>query len=195
LCNVKIEKAQLEQQATTLNSQVNQLQQDKKALELKVQTNVQDIEALKKEIERLRKLLNKEAIETGDIPRQWQNIINSYNQSPDAILNIHGVHKQGEVVEDEDKGAERRNNSSKPVVLTSNVSPDGFYIVLVGNDYLLFPKQHAIAASQKFTVSALFDGYRSGNTSKFTLISPAQVTPVGSSGMWQLKHKGKLEYN
>ncbi|NCS52696.1 MAG: hypothetical protein GPJ23_10165 [Microcystis aeruginosa G13-05] len=195
LCNVKIEKAQLEQQATTLNSQVNQLQQDKKALELKVQTNVQDIEALKKEIEQLRKLLNKEAIETGDIPRQWQNIINSYNQSPDAILNIHGVHKQGEVVEDEDKGAERRNNSSKPVVLTSNVSPDGFYIVLVGNDYLLFPKQHAIAASQKFTVSALFDGYRSGNTSKFTLISPAQVTPVGSSGMWQLKHKGKLEYN
>ena len=195
LYNVNIEKVQLEQQATTLNSRVHQLQQDKKDLELKVQTNVQDIEALKKEIKRLRKLLNKEAIETGDIPRQWQNIINSYNQSPDAILNIHGVHKQGEVVEDEDKGAERRNNSSKPVVLTSNVSPDGFYIVLVGNDYLLFPKQHAIAASQKFTVSALFDGYRSGNTSKFTLISPAQVTPVGSSGMWQLKHKGKLEYN
>ncbi len=194
-CNVNIEKAQLEQQATTLNSQVNQLQQDKKDLELKVQTNVQDIGELKKEIERLIKLLKKEAIETVDIPGQWQNIINSYNQSPDAILNIHGVHKQGEVVEDEDKGAERRTNSSKPVVLTSNVSPDGFYIVLVGNDYLLFPKQHAIAASQKFTVSALFDGYKSGNTSKFTLISPAQVTPVGSSGMWQLKHKGKLEYN
>ncbi|BCU12573.1 hypothetical protein [Microcystis aeruginosa] len=134
-------------------------------------------------------------IETVDIPWQWQNIINSYNQSPDAILNIHGVQRQGEVVEDEDKGAERRNNSSKPVVLTSNVSPDGFYIVLVGNDYLLFPKQHAIAASQKFTVSALFDGYKSGNTSKFTLISPAQVTRVSDSGMWQLKHKGKLEYN
>ncbi len=195
LQTVNNEKVQLEQQATTLNSQVNQLQQDKKDLELKVQTNVQDIGELKKEIERLIKLLKKEAIETVDIPGQWQNIINSYNQSPDAILNIHGVHKQGEVVEDEDKGAERRTNSSKPVVLTSNVSPDGFYIVLVGNDYLLFPKQHAIAASQKFTVSALFDGYKSGNTSKFTLISPAQVTPVGSSGMWQLKHKGKLEYN
>ncbi|TRU20391.1 MAG: hypothetical protein EWV80_17890 [Microcystis aeruginosa Ma_QC_B_20070730_S2] len=195
LQTVNSENVRLEEQATTLNSQVHQLQQDNEILELKVKINVQDIEELKKEIDRLRKLLNKEAIETVDIPLQWQNIINSYNQSPDAILNIHGVHKQGEVVEDEDKGAERRNNSSKPVVLTSNVSPDGFYIVLVGNDYLLFPKQHAIAASQKFTVSALFDGYRSGNTSKFTLISPAQVTPVGSSGMWQLKHKGKLEYN
>ncbi|MDB9429751.1 hypothetical protein PN482_12815 [Microcystis aeruginosa CS-555/01A07] len=195
LYNVNIEKVQLEQQATTLNSEVSRLQQDKEDLELTVNRNVQEIGELKKQIERLRKLLNKEAIETVDIPWQWQNIINSYNQSPDAILNIHVVHKQGEVVEDEDKGAERRNNSSKPVVLTSNVSPDGFYIVSVGNDYLLFPKQHAIAASQKFTVSALFDGYRSGNTSKFTLISPAQVTPVGSGGMWQLKHKGKLEYN
>ena len=195
LQTVNNEKVQLEQQATTLNSQVNQLQQDKEDLALKANENVEEIQKLKTEIDRLRKLLNKEAIETVDIPWQWQNIINSYNQSPDAILNIHGVHKQGEVVEDEDKGAERRNNSSKPVVLTSNMSPDGFYIVSVVNDYLLFPKQHAIAASQKFTVSALFDGYKSGNTSKFTLISPAQVTPVGSSGMWQLKHKGKLEYN
>lgn len=195
LCNVNIEKAQLEQQATTLNSQVNQLQQDKKDLELKVEKNVQEIEDLKTEINRLIKLLNKEAIETVDIPWQWQDIINSYNKSPDAIFNIHEVHKQGEVVEDEDKGAERRNNSSKPVVLTSNVSPDGFYIVSVGNDCLLFPKQHAIAPSQKFTASALFDGYKSGNTSKFTLISPAQVTLVSGSGMWQLKHKGRLEYN
>ncbi|TRU31709.1 MAG: hypothetical protein EWV50_04305 [Microcystis aeruginosa Ma_MB_F_20061100_S20] len=195
LQTVNSEKVRLEEQSTNLHNQVHQLQQDKEDLELEVKRNVQDIGELKKQIERLRKLLNKEAIETVDIPWQWQNIINSYNQSPDAILNIHVVHKQGEVVEDEDKGAERRNNSSKPVVLTSNVSPDGFYIVSVGNDYLLFPKQHAIAASQKFTVSALFDGYKSGNTSKFTLISPAQVTPVGSSGMWQLKHKGRLEYN
>jgi hypothetical protein len=195
LQTVNSEKVRLEEQTTTLNSQVHQLQQDNKNLELKVKINVRDIEELKKEIERLRKLLTKEAIETVDIPWQWQNIINSYNQSPDAILNIHGVHKQGEVVEDEDKGAERRNNSSKPVVLTSNVSPDGFYIVLVGNDCLLFPKQHAIAPSQKFTASALFDGYKSGNTNKFTLISPAQVTSVSGSGMWQLKHKGRLEYN
>jgi hypothetical protein len=195
LGNVKIEKAQLEQQATTLNSQVNQLQQDKKDLELTANENVQEIKKLKKEIDRLTKLVKKEAIETGDIPGDWQSIITHYNQSPDAIFNVHGVQKQGEVVEDEEKGGERRNNSSKPVVLTSNVSPDGFYIVLVGNDYLLFPKQHAIAASQKFTVSALFDGYRSGNTSKFTLISPAQVTPDGGSGRWQLKYKGKLEYN
>lgn len=192
---VNNEKVQLEEKATTLNSQVNQLQQDKENLALKANENVEEIQKLKTEIYRLIKLLKKEAIETVDIPWQWQNIINSYNQSPDAILNIHGVQRQGEVVEDEDKGAERRNNSSKPVVLTSNVSPDGFYIVLVGNDYLLFPKQHAIAASQKFTVSALFDGYKSGNTSKFTLISPAQVTRVSDSGMWQLKHKGKLEYN
>ncbi|RPH89559.1 MAG: hypothetical protein EHM73_08410 [Chroococcales cyanobacterium metabat2.561] len=195
LGNVKIEKAQLEQQATTLNSQVNQLQQDKKDLELTANENVQEIKKLKKEIDRLTKLVKKEAIETGDIPGDWQSIITHYNQSPDAIFNVHGVQKQGEEVEDEEKGGERRNNSSKPVVLTSNVSPDGFYIVLVGNDYLLFPKQHAIAASQKFTVSALFDGYRSGNTSKFTLISPAQVTPDGGSGRWQLKYKGKLEYN
>lgn len=83
----------------------------------------------------------------------------------------------------------------KPVVLTSNMSPDGFYVISVGKDYLLFPKQHAIPLSQKFTASALFDGYRSGNTSKFTLISPAQVTLVSGSGMWQLKHKGRLEYN
>jgi hypothetical protein len=75
------------------------------------------------------------------------------------------------------------------------MSPDGFYIVSVGNDYLLFPKQHAIAASQDLTASALFDGYRSGNISKFTLISPAQVTPDGGSGRWQLKYKGRLEYN
>jgi len=195
LCNVNIEKAQLEQQATTLNSRVNQLQQDKKDLELKVQTNAQDIEALKREIEQLRKLLNKEAIETVDIPWQWQSIINYYNQSPDAIFNVNGVQRQGEVVEKEDTGMKRWDNSREPVILTPNQSPDGFYVISVGNDYLLFPKQHAIAESQEFTASALFDGYRSGNTSKFTLISPAQVTPVGSSRMWQLKHKGRLEYN
>ena len=195
LCNVNIEKAQLEQQATTLNSQVNQLQQDKKDLELKVQTNVQDIEALKKEIERLRKLLNKEAIETVDIPLQWRSIINYYNQSPDAIFNVNGVQRQGEVVEKEDTGMKRWDNSREPVILTPNQSPDGFYVISVGNDYLLFPKQHAIAESQEFTASALFDGYKGGDTRKFTLISPAQVTPVGGRGMWQLKYKGRLEYN
>ena len=190
---VNNEKSKLEEQSTDLHNQVNQLQQDKENLELKVKKNVQEIEELKKEIERLIKLLNKEAIEIVDIPSHWQSIITRYNQSPDAILNIHGVHKQGEVVEDE--GTERRKNSHEPVILTPNQSPDGFYVISVGSDYLLFPKQHAIAPSQKFTASALFDGYKSGNTSKFTLISPAQVTPVGSSGMWQLKHKGKLEYN
>jgi hypothetical protein len=195
LQTVNNEKVQLEQQATTLNSQVNQLQQDKEDLELKVKRNVQDIGELKKEIERLRKLLNKEAIETVDIPRQWQSIINYYNQSPDAIFNVNGVQRQGEVVEKEDTGMKRWDNSREPVILTPNQSPDGFYVISVGNDYLLFPKQHAIAESQEFTASALFDGYKSGNTSKFTLISPAQVTPVGSGGMWQLKHKGKLEYN
>ncbi|NCS11276.1 MAG: hypothetical protein GPJ08_09040 [Microcystis aeruginosa G13-09] len=195
LYNVNIEKVQLEQQATTLNSRVHQLQQDKKDLESTANENVEEIQKLKTEIERLRKLVNKEAIETEYIPQQWQKIINSYNKSPDAIFSVDGVQKQGEVVEDEEKGGERRNNSSKPVVLTSNMSPDGFYIVSVGNDYLLFPKRHAIAPSQKFTASALFDGYRSGNISKFTLISPAQVTPDGGSGRWQLKYKGKLEYN
>ncbi|TRU44471.1 MAG: hypothetical protein EWV91_16525 [Microcystis aeruginosa Ma_QC_Ca_00000000_S207] len=195
LYNVNIEKVQLEQQATTLNSRVHQLQQDKKDLELTANENVQEIKKLKKEIDRLTKLVKKEAIETGDIPGDWQSIITHYNQSPDAIFNVHGVQKQGEVVEDEEKGGERRNNSSKPVVLTSNMSPDGFYIVSVGNDYLLFPKRHAIAPSQKFTASALFDGYISRNTSKFTLISPAQVTPIGGGGMWQLKYKGRLEYN
>ncbi len=193
LDTVKIEKSKLEEQSTDLHNQVNQLQQDKENLELKVKKNVQEIEELKKEIERLIKLLKKEAIETVDIPGQWQNIINSYNQSPDAIFNTHEVHKQGEVVEDE--GTERRKNSHEPVILTPNQSPDGFYVISVGSDYLLFPKQHAIAPSQKFTASALFDGYKSGNTSKFTLISPAQVTPVSGSGMWQLKHKGRLEYN
>jgi len=195
LYNVNIEKVQLEQQATTLNSRVHQLQQDKKDLESTANENVEEIQKLKTEIERLRKLVNKKAIETEYIPQQWQKIINSYNKSPDAIFSVDGVQKQGEVVEDEEKGGERRNNSSKPVVLTSNMSPDGFYIVSVGNDYLLFPKRHAIAPSQKFTASALFDGYRSGNISKFTLISPAQVTPDGGSGRWQLKYKGKLEYN
>ena len=193
LDTVKIEKSKLEEQSTDLHNQVNQLQQDKENLELKVKKNVQEIEELKKEIERLIKLLNKEAIEIVDIPSHWQSIITRYNQSPDAIFNTHEVHKQGEVVEDE--GTERRKNSHEPVILTPNQSPDGFYVISVGSDYLLFPKQHAIAPSQKFTASALFDGYKSGNTSKFTLISPAQVTPVGSSGMWQLKHKGKLEYN
>ncbi|MDJ0673711.1 MAG: hypothetical protein PX636_22615, partial [Microcystis sp. M53598_WE2] len=124
-----------------------------------------------------------------------QNIINSYNQSPDAILNIHEVHKQGEVVEKEDTGMKRWKNSHEPVILTPNQSPDGFYVISVGSDYLLFPKQHAIAESQEFTASALFDGYKGGDTRKFTLISPAQVTPVGGRGMWQLKHKGRLEYN
>ncbi|NCT64530.1 MAG: hypothetical protein GPJ03_16615 [Microcystis aeruginosa G13-01] len=194
LYNVNIEKVQLEQQATTLNSRVHQLQQDKKDLESTANENVEEIQKLKTEIERLRKLVNKEAIETEYIPQQWQKIINSYNKSPDAIFSVDGVQKQGEVVEDEEKGGERRNNSSKPVVLTSNMSPDGFYIVSVENDYLLFPKQHAIAASQDLTASALFDGYRSGNISKFTLISPAQVTPDGGSGRWQLKYKGRLEY-
>ena len=193
LDTVKIEKSKLEEQSTDLHNQVNQLQQDKENLELKVKKNVQEIEELKKEIERLIKLLNKEAIEIVDIPSHWQSIITRYNQSPDAILNIHGVHKQGEVVEDE--GTERRKNSHEPVILTPNQSPDGFYVISVGSDYLLFPKQHAIAPSQKFTASALFDGYKSGNTSKFTLISPAQVTLVSGSGMWQLKHKGRLEYN
>jgi regulator of replication initiation timing len=195
LYNVNIEKVQLEQQATTLNSQVTQLQQDKKDLELTANENVEEIQKLKKEIDRLRKLLKKEAIETEDIPQQWQNIINSYNKSPDAILNIHGVHKQGEVVEKEDTGMKRWDNSREPVILTPNQSPDGFYVISVGNDYLLFPKQHAIAESQEFTASALFDGYKGGDTRKFTLISPAQVTPVGGRGMWQLKYKGRLEYN
>lgn len=193
LDTVKIEKSKLEEQSTDLHNQVNQLQQDKENLELKVKKNVQEIEELKKEIERLIKLLNKEAIEIVDIPGHWQSIITRYNQSPDAIFNTHEVHKQGEVVEDE--GTERRKNSHEPVILTPNQSPDGFYVISVGSDYLLFPKQHAIAPSQKFTASALFDGYKSGNTSKFTLISPAQVTPVSGSGMWQLKHKGRLEYN
>lgn len=193
LDTVKIEKSKLEEQSTDLHNQVNQLQQDKENLELKVKKNVQEIEELKKEIERLIKLLNKEAIEIVDIPSHWQSIITRYNQSPDAIFNTHEVHKQGEVVEDE--GTERRKNSHEPVILTPNQSPDGFYVISVGSDYLLFPKQHAIAPSQKFTASALFDGYKSGNTSKFTLISPAQVTRVSGSGMWQLKHKGRLEYN
>ena len=192
LYNVNIEKVQLEQQATTLNSEVSRLQQDKENLALKANENVEEIQKLKTEIDRLIKLLKKEAIETVDIPWQWQNIITRYNQSPDAILNIHGVHKQGEVVEDE--GTERRKNSHEPVILTPNQSPDGFYVISVGSDYLLFPKQHAIAPSQKFTASALFDGYISGNIYKFTLISPAQVTQV-HNGMWQLKHKGRLEYN
>ncbi len=196
LYNVNIEKVQLKQQATTLNSEVSRLQQDKEDLELKVKRNVQDIGELKKEIERLIKLLNKEPIETVDIPLQWRSIINSYNQSPDDIFKVNGVKLQGEVVEDEKKGAERRDDATKPVFLKSESSPNGFYyIISVAEKCLLFPKQHAIAASQKFTVSALFDGYKSGNTSKFTLISPAQVTQVTSSGMWQLKHKGKLEYN
>ncbi|MFM7716163.1 MAG: hypothetical protein ACKO7A_26710, partial [Microcystis sp.] len=86
-------------------------------------------------------------------------------------------------------------DAREPVILAPDQSHNGSYIILVGNDYLLFPKQHAIAESQEFTASALFDGYKSGNTSKFTLISPAQVTPVSGSGMWQLKHKGRLEYN
>jgi regulator of replication initiation timing len=189
---VNDEKVNLQQQATTLESRVHKLQQDKKDLESTANENVEEIQKLKTEIERLRKRVNKEAIETEDISQQWQNIINSYNKSPDAIFRVNGVKKEGEVVEDI---GERRSNSSMPVVLTSDMSPDGFYIVSVGNDYLLFPKQNAIAPSQKFTASALFDGYRSGDTRKFTLISPAQVTPVGGGGRWQLKYKGRLEYN
>ncbi|NCQ68128.1 MAG: hypothetical protein GPI99_02270 [Microcystis aeruginosa W13-15] len=189
---VNDEKVNLRQQATTLESRVHKLQQDKKDLESTANENVEEIQKLKTEIERLRKRVNKDAIETEDISQQWRNIINSYNKSPDAIFRVNGVKKEGEVVEDI---GERRSNSSMPVVLTSDMSPDGFYIVSVGNDYLLFPKQNAIAPSQKFTASALFDGYRSGDTRKFTLISPAQVTPVGGGGRWQLKYKGRLEYN
>jgi regulator of replication initiation timing len=189
---VNDEKVNLQQQAITLESRVHKLQQDKKDLESTANENVEEIQKLKTEIERLRKRVNKEAIETEDISQQWQNIINSYNKSPDAIFRVNGVKKEGEVVEDI---GERRSNSSMPVVLTSDMSPDGFYIVSVGNDYLLFPKQNAIAPSQKFTAFALFDGYRSGDTRKFTLISPAQVTPVGGGGRWQLKYKGRLEYN
>ncbi len=188
--NLTEQRQQIEQFSS---GEVEQLRQQNQELYSSYQNQQKlEIQKLKTEIERLRKRVNKEAIETEDISQQWQNIINSYNKSPDAIFRVNGVKKEGEVVEDI---GERRSNSSMPVVLTSDMSPDGFYIVSVGNDYLLFPKQNAIAPSQKFTASALFDGYRSGDTRKFTLISPAQVTPVGGGGMWQLKHKGKLEYN
>ena len=135
--------------------------------------------------------------ETVNIPQQWKkDIIDSYNQSPETIFNINGVQSQGEVVEDDQQLEQRRADLSKPVFLKSHSSSDGYYyIILVENHYLLFPKQNAISPSQEFTASALFDGYKSGNTNKFTLISPAQVTPVSGSGMWQLKHKGRLEYN
>ena len=59
--------------------------------------------------------------------------------------------------------------------------------------YLLFPKEHAIPASQASTAKALFAGYEKGNTSKFTLIIPAQVSPT-EQDKWKLEEKGRLEY-
>ncbi|MCZ8223451.1 MAG: hypothetical protein O9324_05715 [Microcystis sp. LE19-84.1B] len=172
----RIEK--LEQQNENLPNQVQQLQQPKDNSELTANKT-----------------------ETVDIPQQWKDIIDSYNHSPERIFNINGVQLQGEVVEDDQQLEQRRNNLSKPVFLKSHSYPHGYYyIILVENHlvekhYLLFPKQNAISPSQEFTASALFDGCKSSNNSKFTLILPAQVTWVSDSGMWQLKQKGKLEYN
>ena len=180
-----------------LRNKYQQLQEKFDKLEPRIEQLEKQLEDLLNQVQPGKdtsELLDKK-IETEDILQQWRNIIDPYNESPDAIFKVNGVKREGEVVEDEEKGGERWNNSSTPFVLTSNMSPDGFYVISVGKDYLLFPKQHAIPLSQKFTASALFDGYRSGNTSKFTLISPAQVTLVSGSGMWQLKHKGRLEYN
>ncbi|MGK7895335.1 MAG: hypothetical protein AB4372_17375, partial [Xenococcus sp. (in: cyanobacteria)] len=70
----------------------------------------------------------------------------------------------------------------------------GYYIISSGNDYLLFPKQHQIPTSQKFTAVAVFEGYKSGSTKKFTSIIPAQVKYL-DNGMWELKQKGRLEYS
>ncbi len=204
---LKIQNQELQKNFDELREKYQQLQ--KNFDELREEMGTKSHNKLESRIEQLENLLNQvqpgkdtselldKKIEREDILQQWQNIIDSYNESPDAIFKVNGVKKQGEVVEDEEKGGERWNNSSTPFVLTSNIntSGDGFYVIIsVGNDYLLFPKQHAIAESQDLTASALFDGYISRNISKFTLISPAQVTPIGGGGMWQLKYKGRLEY-
>ncbi|MGB5771721.1 MAG: hypothetical protein WBM32_17930, partial [Crocosphaera sp.] len=177
------ENSQLQIEKENLNSQLTQVKS-----QLEVPNN--NITELQKDNERLRKRITNEAPEVSDTPPQWQNLISAYLNNPEDIRS----YVQGEVTEDENKYMERRNNSSKPVILTSNQSADGYYIVTSGSDYLLFPKQPAIPISQKNTASALFDGYKAGNTRKFISILPAQVTSLGS-GMWKLKHKGKLEYS
>ncbi|GCA69256.1 hypothetical protein MiYa_00781 [Microcystis aeruginosa NIES-2519] len=193
---------ELEKQIQELKKQIEGLENQIEGLKDQKENSLNQVPQLQQPKDNSELTANR--TETVNIPQQWEkDIIDSYNQSPEMIFNINGVQLQGEVVEDDQQLEQRRNNLSKPVFLKSHSYPDGYYyIILVENHlvekhYLLFPKQNAISPSQEFTASALFDGYKSGsgNTSKFTLISPAQVTPVGSSGMWQLKHKGKLEYN
>ncbi|GCA86886.1 hypothetical protein [Microcystis aeruginosa] len=183
----------LEKQIQELKKQIEGLENQIEGLKDQKENSLNQVQQLQQPKDNSELPANK--TETVDIPGQWQNIINSYNQSPDDIFKVNGVQSRGEVVEDDKQQGLRWKDRSKPVLLEPQSPPNGFYyIISVEEKCLLFPKQHAIAPSQEFTASALFDGYKSDNTSKFTLISPAQVTPV-HNGMWQLKHKGRLEYN
>ncbi|CCI24122.1 hypothetical protein [Microcystis aeruginosa] len=185
---------ELEKQIQELKKQIEGLENQIEGLKDQKENSLNQVQQLQQPKDNSELPANK--TETVDIPGQWQNIINSYNQSPDDIFKVNGVQSRGEVVEDDKQQGLRWEDRSKPVLLKPQSPPNGFYyIISVEEKCLLFPKEKAISPSQELTASALFDGYESGNTSKFTLISPAQVTPVGSGGMWQLKHKGKLEYN
>lgn len=187
-------KDDLLREKTRLESELSQLN-DKFAV---ANQNIEDFKTtndqLKSENDRLKKHIKRESPDEASIPLQWQNLIDAYQQKPENIFDCVGIVRGQEVNEDDEKYAERRSNVNRPVILSQNNSPNGYYIVILGTDYLLFPKQHAIPESQKNKAAALFDGYKSGNRSLFTLISPAQVTSLGN-GMWQLKHKGRLEYS
>jgi hypothetical protein len=76
--------------------------------------------------------------------------------------------------------------------LTSNNSSEGYYIISFGNEFLLFPKEHAITFGQQDTAKALFKGYNN-SIERFKLKLPARVIQI-ESGKWKMKEAGLLEY-
>ncbi|MGK7883225.1 MAG: hypothetical protein AB4057_01195 [Crocosphaera sp.] len=170
-----------------LNSELNEVKQELKEI---IEQEEQEILGKREKIKGRKRDIPNDDTKNSDYSSQLQALVNLYMQNPEEIRN----NATDEVMEDDDNLMERKMNPSRTLIFNHSKSPGGYYIIAVGDDYFLFPKQHGIPVSQKSTAREVFDGYKSGNTSKFTLIIPAQVIRC-DNGRWQLINKGRLEYS
>lgn len=146
---------------------------------------------LKREISQLSKNTTKQAQSDNTVGIKWNDIITAYQESPENILQYSQIKE--EVMEDETHSYARRKNIHSPVILTSNDSSEGYYIISVENDFLLFPKEHAITSGQQRTAKALFKGYKN-SIERFKLKMPARVIQM-EPGKWKMEEQGLLEYD
>jgi DNA repair exonuclease SbcCD ATPase subunit len=193
-----------------LNRKSEQIQQDLKRKNDQLQSNLnkseQEKQQLKSDLEKLSQQLSSLAAKVNvsqphltHSSLATKTAIITHQQELVSIYNANSLFKYNNTsiaVSTEPTSIETsRTGSGKRPIFTEQ-SPSKYWIVEIGRDLYLVPKENALNTNDMTSVEVLFEcrGYKKdiSNPKAFTLIKPGKVKEI--NGQWELIECGILDY-